>query len=67
MQLVNKAFEKRKREQIWQRWLVDMPRMKEFISFEDYYKKFLPVEMSQRSKDEILSEAEEIRRMAGRG
>lgn len=64
VQLLNKALEERKKEKIWQRWLAEMPHMREFISFEDYYKKFLPLNVSQKPKEEILSDVAQIRKMA---
>jgi hypothetical protein len=66
MELLNKAREKSNKEKVWQRWLAERPLMQEFISFEDYYKKLSPVQVSKRTKEEILKDVDEIRQMAGR-
>jgi hypothetical protein len=65
--LIVRAYREREREKAWQMWLSLYPNMdkKTFIPFSEFYKEQTePV--SRRPKEEILSEAEAIRKKLGR-
>ena len=70
LQFVKKALEKREEERLWNMWVSVYPSMdkKSFIQFNDFYEKqrTKKVENTQKTKEEMLSEVEEIRKMAGR-
>lgn len=66
--LIRKAYDMRKDDRLWDRWLVELAHMNAdtFVSFDEYKQKFtvIPtaIPMSQRSREDILAEAAEIRR-----
>jgi hypothetical protein len=62
--LLNEAQEKREEEKAWQMWLAKFPYMdkKSFIPFSEFYQKMsTPQHISQRSAEEILADAHNIR------
>jgi hypothetical protein len=72
--LIAKAEEKREEEKAWQMWVQLYPNMiiprpfakdpaLKFIPFSDFYKK-MTQPISQRPAEDILKEAEEIRKRA---
>lgn len=65
--LLAKAAEEKRREELRQEWLVELPWMKERQSFEDYYQQrtqYISITASRRSAEEIIADAEAIRRAA---
>lgn len=69
VELINKATEGREKEKAWQMWLVQYPNMtkENFIPFSEFYKAAVkPSEVSQKPAEDILKEANEIRRKLGR-
>lgn len=60
------ALEHREEEKAWQMWLMKYQHMtdKNFIPFSQFYTKATQAQPSKRSAEEILAEAEEIRRRA---
>lgn len=64
-ELIVMAFEKQTEELLWQRWLVDYPKMTKdtFISFNDYKEEALGSAIRVQtyvSKEKLLAEADEI-------
>ena len=62
--LLNEAWGKREEEKAWQMWLAKCPYMdkKTFIPFSEFYRKMsVPQQISQRTTEEILADAYEIR------
>ena len=67
MKLVIKASREKEKEKAWQMWVSIYPNMDEktFLPFSSFYKEQTePV--SSRDKEDILSEAEKIRKKLGR-
>lgn len=68
--LLSEAAEQRRREEIRQEWLAQLPWMGKdnFVSFEDYYAQRVvkPLDGPRRSKEELLAEAKRIRDVAKR-
>jgi len=63
LQLVIKAFKEREKERFWQTWLTLYPNMdqKNFIPFSQFYQdQTEPI--NNRPKEEMLSEADKIRK-----
>jgi hypothetical protein len=62
MRLIIKAREEEKKERLYRWWLVRYPYYTEanYETFEDFCQKFQPIEIDQRSKDEIMREILEI-------
>jgi hypothetical protein len=62
--LLNEAWGKREEEKAWQMWLAKFPHMDKetFIPFSEFYRKMsTPQQISQRTTEEILADAYEIR------
>jgi len=70
LKLIRKALEKREEERLWDMWVSVYPNMdkKNFITFSEFYEKQRTQKIvnTQKTKEELLSEVEEIRKMAGR-
>lgn len=66
--LLAEAAEQRRREEIRQEWIAQMPWMGKdnFVSFEDYYAQRVvkPLDGPRKSKEELLAEAMLIRAAA---
>lgn len=63
IELLTKALEKSKEEQLFQQWCVQLPLMAtagKYTSFEEYRDKMLGKNIDKRSKEELLREIEEI-------
>ena len=59
-ELIKTAYAKKSEELLWQRWLVEMPRLEEFISFEEYKIKAFGT-TTKVDKEQILKDAESIK------
>lgn len=61
--LILKAIEKDTEDILYQRWLIDYSKMdkKNFMSFEEYKSKFIIRKVDNKSMDDVLKEAEEIK------
>jgi len=67
--LLAKAAEEKRREELRQQWLAMLPWMKEPKPFEQFYQEntqHVKLAASRRSKEDILADAEAIRRAANR-
>jgi len=67
LELLVEAAERRREERAYQQWLALLPWMKEHQTFEEFYQKIKPVApLSRRSREEIMAEADRIRKAAER-
>jgi hypothetical protein len=64
IQLVSKALLKREEQKAWSMWLMKYPHMDEqsFIPFSQFFKAQKQENISQRPAEDILKEADEIRK-----
>jgi hypothetical protein len=70
LELLNKAVEEEAKEFARQQWLAYLPWMTKdnYISFDEFWKRLMvPQQLSWRSKEELLAEAEAIRRAVNDG
>ena len=60
--LINKAFEKREERKAWDMWLTLYPNMDKetFMPFSEFHEMLTEKNISMKTKEEILSECEEI-------
>ena len=63
--LLYDAYEKDIEDKLWQQWLVDYSRMnsEHFTSFQDYKKESMKPALAKVDIEEVLKEAEEIKRL----
>jgi hypothetical protein len=62
--LITKAVEKREERKAWEMWLMKYQHMDEnsFVPFSQFYKNSRKQTISKRSAEEMIAEAEEIRK-----
>ena len=69
MEMYIKAKRENAEDKLWQRWLVDFARMnhENFVSFKDYKKEAFKPKPERLDREEILKDAEDIKRLDQKG
>lgn len=64
IKVINKAYEERDKQKLWEMWLARYPNMTkdDFIPFSEFYEANIVKNVSKRPAKDILAEAAEIRK-----